>query len=104
MQGWGWWRGAVIVAGLAVGLAACAPAPLAVPPPPEFDQAHDAVAQADAAALAAVKPDAVPIFQAADEALYNQKNWRAAETGFKQVLTMAPEFGPALRQLSHVVR
>lgn len=51
--------------------------------------------------LAAVEPDAVPIFQLATEDM-DARNLAAAQEGYLQVLEMAPNFPDALRRLSYV--
>lgn len=50
--------------------------------------------------LAAIDPQAVPVFKAATAAA-DAEDYAAAKSGFEQVLTMAPGFPDALRRLSH---
>jgi Zn-dependent protease with chaperone function len=51
--------------------------------------------------LAAIDPDAVPLFQQATEAM-DSGNLAAAQAGYQQVLALAPDFPDALRRLSYV--
>lgn len=61
---------------------------------PEFEQEI-------ADRLAAIDPEAVPIFAAATEAM-DQEDYTAAQAGYQQVLDLAPDFPDALRRLSYV--
>ncbi len=95
------WRWAGVVGLMSIGLAACAPAPLAEPPPaPVVDNLHDEVAQQIEAELTAINPAALPVFQAASEALYVNNDLTTAQTGYEQVLVLVPEYSHALRRLS----
>ncbi len=51
--------------------------------------------------LAAIDPEAVPLFQQATAAL-DADDYEAAQQGYQQVLELAPDFPDALRRLSYV--
>lgn len=66
--------------------------------PPERDPAFE---QEIYDRLAAINPDAVPIFQEATRAM-DADDLPAAKRGYERVLELAPEFPDALRRLSYV--
>jgi Zn-dependent protease with chaperone function len=92
------------VAGVCLFFVAIVCAPLTVraeEPMPASLPRDPALEQAIAQKLAAINPQAVPIFNAATQAL-DAADYKAAKNGYLRVLELAPDFPAVLRRLSYV--
>ncbi len=91
----------MVVLLICLGLVAALPLSVLAQEEETADQRDPEFEQEIADRLAAIDPDAVPIFTAATEAM-DQEDYAAAQAGYQQVLDLAPDFPDALRRLSYV--